>query len=263
MTAWLVRRRRALLLMPWLLLVGLMLAGGYYTYYVAAWHGWLQLVGLGLMLLCLFGTWASPPAAGRDHAEGGCGHERAQTHSWPSLVAQWVPLFVFLAMGPTTLSLTGAGLGAAGAQARLKAAPAGAGQIALAPPRYEDGYRVLTLLELHQLYVEKGELPEKVAVLGRGYVLTEAERGNLAPDQRANRVEAFLYRFVISCCTADARPVSVVIHGPGGGGLRTDAWYEARGKLRVLPGPSRSLAVELDDLREVPAPDPPYLVAVF
>ncbi|MFZ5587848.1 MAG: hypothetical protein ACOZHQ_18170 [Thermodesulfobacteriota bacterium] len=263
MTAWLLRRRRALLLLPWLLLVGLMLAGGYYTYYVAAWHGWLQLIGLGLLLLCLFGTWAAPPAAGHARGEESCGHAHGETLAWPALVVQWAPLFVFLAMGPTTLSLTGAGLGAAGAQARLKAAPPGANQPAPAPPRFEDGYRVLNLLELHQLYVEKGELPEKVAVVGRGYVLTEAERSRLAPDQRENRVEAFLYRFVISCCTADARPVSVVIQGRGGGGLRTDNWYQARGRLLVLPGPSRSLAIELDELREAPAPDPPYIVAAF
>ncbi|MFH1059801.1 MAG: hypothetical protein V1797_14135 [Pseudomonadota bacterium] len=267
MTAWLIRRRRALLLLPWLLLVSLMLIGNFYTYYVAAWHGWLQLTGLGLMLICLLATWAAPAGHpghdhGHDHGDACCGHQHAQTPAWPSLVVQWVPLFIFLAMGPTTLSLGGAGLGAAGVQARLKSAPPGADLPAPAP-KFVDGYRVLTLLQVHQLYVENGELPEKVAVVGRGYVLTPAEQAKLAPDQRANKVEAFLYRFVISCCTADARPVSLVIQGPGGGELRTDLWYEARGRLKLLPGPSKSLAVELDELRAVPPPDPAYIVAVF
>lgn len=267
MTAWLIRRRRALLLLPWLLLVSMMLIGNFYTYYVAAWHGWLQLIGLGLMLICLLATWASTSGRaghGHDHGHGDacCGHEHAETIGWPALVVQWVPLFIFLAMGPTTLSLSGAGLSAVGAQARLLSAAPNADRPAPAP-KFVDGYRVLNLMQVHQLYVETGELPEKVAVVGRGYVLTPTEQAKLAPDQRANQVEAFLYRFVISCCTADARPVSLVIQGPGGGELRTDRWYEARGRLKLLPGPSKSLAVELDQLREVDPPDPPYIVAVF
>jgi hypothetical protein len=45
--------------------------------------------------------------------------------------------------------------------------------------------------------------------------------------------------------------------------VRTDSWYQARGRPVVLPGPSRSLAIELDELKEIPAPDPPYIVVAF
>jgi|GEM_PF-6815796 len=270
MRAFIARHTRAWLLAPWIILVGVMLAGGYYTFYVAAWHAWLQLIGLGLLVFCLLATWgrrgAPAPACG-------CGHDHGPEPgsktgpSWPLLAVQWAPLFVFLAMGPTTLSLTSTGLGGQAAQSQASAPHAPVNPLATplddAPPRFEDGYQVLNILELHKIYVEKGVLPDKVQVLGRGYVLTPAEQANLAEDQRANQVGAFLYRFVISCCTADARPASVVLRGSGQGQVRTDSWYQARGRPVVLPGPSRSLAIELDELKEIPAPDPPYIVVAF
>ena len=268
MKALLMRHGRALLLTPWILLVGVMLAGSYYTFYVAAWHAWLQLAGLGLLLLCLLATWGRggdpAPACGHDH---GPDPAAKPGPSWPLLAVQWAPLFVFLAMGPTSLSLTSTGLGGQGAQAQASAPHAPVNPLATplddAPPRLVDGYRELTILELHKIYLETGGLPEKVQVVGRGYVLTPTELANLPQDQRANQVGAFLYRFVISCCTADARPASVVLRGRGEGLVATDNWYQARGRPLVLPGPSRSLAIELDELKEVPAPDPPYIVVAF
>lgn len=266
MRALIARHGRALLLAPWIILVGVMLAGGYYTYYVAAWHGWLQVAGLGLLVLCLLGAWGR---GGGPAPACGCGHDHGpETRpgpSWPLLAVQWAPLFVFLAMGPTSLSLTSTGLGGQEAQTQANAPHTPVNPLTTpldeAPPRFVDGYRELTLLELHKLYLDTGQLPDKVQVVGRGYVLSPSELANLAEDQRANKVGAFLYRFVISCCTADARPASVVLRGPGEGQVRTDSWYQARGHPVVLPGPSRSLAIELDELKEIPAPDPPYIVA--
>ena len=271
MSAFLARHRRALLLAPWIILVGVMLGGRYYTYYVAAWHGYLQAAGLGLMLLVFLASWADRRATA-PAPSCACRHsdEPERPPSLLNLAVQWVPLLIFLAVGPTSLNLDASGLAAAGVRNGQRAAPPAqngpAGQAALAgeePPRWVEGYLAMTLLDLHRAYVKDGRLPEKVLLVGRAYQVGDQERANLPEDVRANGVKSFIYRFVISCCTADARPVSVVLRGGAAQQVQSGDWYEVRGHPLVLPGPSRSLALEVESFHKVEAPRSPYLSAVF
>jgi uncharacterized repeat protein (TIGR03943 family) len=70
-----------------------------------------------------------------------------------------------------------------------------------------------------------------------------------------------LARMVISCCAADAFPVTVRLAGAAAGGFKSDAWIEVTGK--VVPGtatPANSYTPDftLATIRPVPTPADPY-----
>jgi uncharacterized membrane protein YcgQ (UPF0703/DUF1980 family) len=66
---------------------------------------------------------------------------------------------------------------------------------------------------------------------------------------------------VISCCAADAYPVTVRLTGGAADRFNTDAWIEVTGK--VVPGTatkanSYTPDFTLDNIRPVPTPKDPY-----
>jgi uncharacterized repeat protein (TIGR03943 family) len=70
-----------------------------------------------------------------------------------------------------------------------------------------------------------------------------------------------LARMVISCCAADAYPVTVRLLGAGAERFATDSWVEVKGQ--VLPGTATQHNSYTPDLvlataRQVPAPQDPY-----
>jgi uncharacterized repeat protein (TIGR03943 family) len=70
-----------------------------------------------------------------------------------------------------------------------------------------------------------------------------------------------LARMVISCCAADAYPVTVRLIGGSAGNFKNDAWVEVTGQ--VLPGTATSANSNTPDLtvgsiHAVPTPKDPY-----
>lgn len=75
------------------------------------------------------------------------------------------------------------------------------------------------------------------------------------------RQGTLLARMVISCCAADAFPVTVRLAGAAAGGFKSDAWIEVTGK--VVPGTATAANSYTPDLtlttiRPVPTPADPY-----
>ena len=69
-----------------------------------------------------------------------------------------------------------------------------------------------------------------------------------------------LYRFVITCCAADAQPVAVMLTGGMATNWTNDAWVRATGRFTLRPEESRPVPVlELDGLEAQKKPRNPYL----
>ncbi len=66
-------------------------------------------------------------------------------------------------------------------------------------------------------------------------------------------------RFTLSCCIADARPVSLIVHANGVDPYLEGTWWELKGQMNVLEldGEERSV-VELIEAKPIPTPDDPY-----
>jgi uncharacterized repeat protein (TIGR03943 family) len=66
-------------------------------------------------------------------------------------------------------------------------------------------------------------------------------------------------RFTLSCCIADARPVSLIVHANGVDPYMEGTWWELKGKMNVLEldGEERSV-VELTEASPISTPDDPY-----
>ena len=69
-----------------------------------------------------------------------------------------------------------------------------------------------------------------------------------------------LYRFVISCCAADAQPAAVMLTGEMATNWTDDAWVRATGRFTLRPDQPRPVPIlELGALDPVQKPRNPYL----
>lgn len=69
-----------------------------------------------------------------------------------------------------------------------------------------------------------------------------------------------LYRFVISCCAADAQPVAVMLTGEMATNWTDDAWVRATGRFTLRPDQPRPVPIlELGALAPLEKPRNPYL----
>ena len=69
-----------------------------------------------------------------------------------------------------------------------------------------------------------------------------------------------LYRFVISCCAADAQPVAVMLTGDIATNWTNDAWVRATGRFTLRPDVPRPVPIlELGALAPMDKPRNPYL----
>lgn len=76
-----------------------------------------------------------------------------------------------------------------------------------------------------------------------------------------NKGAVLLARMKITCCAADAYPLTVRLDGPAAGRYADDTWLEATG--RIVPGTATAANrytadLVVDALRPVPAPQDPY-----
>jgi uncharacterized repeat protein (TIGR03943 family) len=69
-----------------------------------------------------------------------------------------------------------------------------------------------------------------------------------------------LYRFVISCCAADAQPAAVMLTGEMATNWTNDAWVRATGRFTLRPDQPRPVPIlELGALDPMQKPRNPYL----
>lgn len=69
-----------------------------------------------------------------------------------------------------------------------------------------------------------------------------------------------LYRFVISCCAADAQPAAVMLTGEMASNWTDDAWVRATGRFTLRPDEPRPVPIlELGALAPMKKPRNPYL----
>ena len=69
-----------------------------------------------------------------------------------------------------------------------------------------------------------------------------------------------LYRFVVSCCAADAQPVAVMLVGDMSTNWPADAWVRGTGRFTLRPGQPRPVPIlEMGAVDSIPKPRNPYL----
>ncbi|CAN5685082.1 hypothetical protein BH18ACT17_BH18ACT17_02260 [soil metagenome] len=78
-----------------------------------------------------------------------------------------------------------------------------------------------------------------------------AERWDSTPSD-----ELVLTRFVVTCCVADATPISIRVVNVPPGSVQQDSWIEVRGQVYPV---GRDLIVVADSIEPAPTPDLPYI----
>ena len=266
MKEWLRYHGRALLLLPWIGLILGMLVSGAYKNYVADWHLYLQVLALALLVFTFIGELIGQSLARvAQHAHGpGCGHVHQPPPAPPSktlILAHLVPLVVFLAVGPPTLGLQPkAGDRLAAINGKEAAPPKNTGSQRFTP----DGYLITDILKMIRGATKHGNLPSKVALVGQLYAMPPDRMDNIPPKLREKGVKSFLYRFLMVCCAADARPISVALINPSALQAEKKTWFEMKGRPVIIKDNKKKyVAFEVHSVKQVPRPKKPYLFLTF
>lgn len=225
--------------------------GGSLSYYIADRFAPLILAAAaGLLLLGL--VLARRPAAAAATAEHGHSHGEGR-HGWLGLLLVAAPMLLGLALPSRPLGAAAM----AGRELRLDGAGLSSSTVAferrLRSP--QAGRNILDWLYSFQTAEDKGSL-EGEAVDVIGFVYRDA--GRLGGADAA--ASFYVSRFTLSCCVADASPVSLLVRHAGAADLENDAWVRVRGRLQVETIEGRELpVVEADEVLPVAVPAQPYL----
>lgn len=260
-----------------LVLVGLGLflysrwSGGSLNFYIAdrfaplilAAAAGLVLVGLvlarrpGTLAAAAGSDQAHPHEGGPDRAQGhGHDHDHSHgqgRHGWLGLLLVAAPMILGLALPPRPLGASAM----AGRELRLDGAGLSSSTVAferrLRSP--QAGRNILDWLYSFQLAADKSSL-EGEAVDVVGFVYRDEQRLGGGSEQPG----FFVSRFTLSCCVADASPVSLLVRHADADSLASDAWVRVKGRLKVETLGGRQLpVVEAEDIQPVPVPAQPYL----
>lgn len=84
--------------------------------------------------------------------------------------------------------------------------------------------------------------------------------GRVARPEDTPEGTFILFRFLISCCAADAQPIAVLVRVPDTSLPEVDKWVEIRGRttIETIRG-IKALILEADTVKEIPAPSSPYI----
>jgi uncharacterized repeat protein (TIGR03943 family) len=94
------------------------------------------------------------------------------------------------------------------------------------------------------------------AMLGREVVTL----GQIGRDVGEPDGHIVLFRFVVTCCAADARPVGLMVDCGGAPLPEKDAWYEVEGRVEKTTLAGRAaLVIRNATLTKAKRPEPPYL----
>jgi len=237
--AWLTERLPAIVYVVWAFFYLLMLSGGNYEAFLQSRFWVLMALGAGITILYVASCLARKPFSGRGHRFGEAG-------AWVRASLLILPmLFVWNAWGDglgtyalskrfirlTTMAMTDKEK-QTDAVAPDNASPAEAS--------------VLTLVRDPKQYVGKR-------------VYTE---GIVYRDEKVPKDHFVLFRFVITCCAADAQPVGILVHAENVEKLKNDTWVHAEGRfvLREFDGTlTACIEAESVDTIRVPAGKDQYL----
>jgi uncharacterized repeat protein (TIGR03943 family) len=204
---------------------------------------WAFLAPAGCVLLGLAGLVFLAFAATelRDRAKRASCSSTLKT--WPQALILLCPL-AFLAFVPATPAGSYSFQNRAGMQ---RFAPGQSGQNgasrAEGPPRTG----AMTVLDLCQGFPDN--CGQRVVTEGMVHFAEGLPRGTFV-----------LFRFVITCCTADAQPVGVLVKTPKAADLKPDTWVRVEGvieKMRVEGDEVPTIAT--DRIEVIPTPARPYL----
>jgi hypothetical protein len=278
----------------WMAFLALMLVGGGYTSYIAAWQSWVLLGATALFgALVLFDALLNRAGGhhGHDHHDHDHGND---VDRWVQTVVHVMPLFLVLTLGVTSLgsqplvslhrpapmsvlshqdagpvgpapSAPATGTPApdtpeAAARVPLLDAPTpaepGAASPVLPPP---SAAVPLPLLELY--YPKKHPGVTRVETIGRVMIPSAEDLEKVPPEVDRADLKLLLYRYVMTCCAADASPVFVVLRGREVGELKVDEWVKVTGTWIPAPGLGDMAKLEVDGLEVIEQPKEPYLQA--
>jgi len=224
-------------LAAWLILLLVMILGGFQRYYLTGWNQpMLAVTCAGLALLFTAGLLEKPRGT---RAVGGLG-------VWFETLAHYLPLVLFLVAGPTLPAMN-----------RLSNFDYTGRKTSEIAPRMDGGPLSVSLLDLHAQHERiDGRLIE---VIGTGHLLSESERKNLPASAAGRDIRAILYRYVITCCAADATTVSAVLNDMDPKTIQEDQWYRVRGRSRYVAEGLNVPFISVESLEPVPQPLSPYL----
>lgn len=270
----------------WLAFLILLATGGRHNAYIVSWqHGIIiaAAIGFALLLACdlAFNRGAAHAHDGHDHHDHDHG---GAPDRWLQSAVHLLPLFFVIAVGSSGLgaqaiTIVRATVPGAGAQAQpapVKPPPAvpGVPPTTAAPPDLADapstpepappaapaapGVAVpLTLTELY--FPAKHPGVTTVETLGRILVPTEEDLKKVPADVDTSEMKLMLYRFHMTCCAADARPVFIILLGHDPKGLENEAWAKVTGRWVPAPGLGDMAKLVVEKLEIVPPPKEPYI----
>jgi hypothetical protein len=118
----------------------------------------------------------------------------------------------------------------------------------------------LPLMELY--YPKKHPGVMRVETIGRLMIPSPAELEKVPPEMDRADLKLLLYRYVMTCCAADAAPVFVVLKNiEPEGELVIDAWVKVTGTWVHPPGLGDMAKIIVDTIAVIPEPKEPYLMA--
>lgn len=282
----------------WMAFLAAMLVGGGYASYIAAWQQWVLIAATalfgGLVLIDALINRA-PDHHGHDHHDHDHGNA---TDQWVQTLVHLLPLFLFLTLGVTTLGsqqivdfkkpapmsvLTSRHAAddkpIAAVTPTPSPAPASSSDTSTPPPVFLDGPTPaeplaapgtakdpaipaavpLPLMELY--YPKKHPGVTRVEIIGRLMIPTQEEIDKVPPEVDRADLKLLLYRYVMTCCAADAAPVFVVLRGRDVGDLKVDDWVKITGTWIPAPGLGDMAKIDVDSLTLIEQPAEPFLQA--
>lgn len=230
---------RVTVIAAWCLTMLWLLTTGNFQKFIAPSLWWLLLLGVICLLAFLIGIMISGGGESHHHGEA--------DNAWVRASVVLMPL-AFVAIATPQGSLGGFAL-------EKRSLDLIDGPVEVAPvaptesdtPRDPGAARELTLTDL--LY----NLEEE-----QGFRVTT--EGMIFHSKRLGEGQCMLFRFVMTCCAADAMPVSVILVHPEVNGLAGDAWVRVSGTaiLTDVRGVKRAV-VKADALEVIPEPKRPFL----
>jgi uncharacterized membrane protein YcgQ (UPF0703/DUF1980 family) len=268
----------------WMAFLSCMLMNGTYKTYIIGWQGWVLISATAIFAILVLFNALFPTAHDHEHHDHDHG---APLDRWLHTVVHMLPLFLFLVMGTTSLSsqqirhLTHPAPRSAlradqfTPEITAPSLPTTAQPSALPPsldeptppdptlPVVKNENEIvapvipLPLIELY--YPKKHQTVERVETIGRLMIPTADELASTPADFDRADLTALLYRYVMTCCAADASPTFVVLRNYTPPPELKDAWVKVRGSWIRPPNLGDMAKIVVESVEAVPEPKEPYL----
>jgi putative membrane protein len=261
---------RVTVVAAWGLALLWLLSTRHYTKFITPDLWWLLLMGAGCAFVFLLGLLAG----GRGHSH----HHGAAGSHWVRALVVLLPL-AFIAVGVPQGSLGSDALRTRALDAFVSEAdapdtdeepaadgPPGPLALARTPPRVTD------LAEPNAIASEAGDQraelgpPRAMTLVDLMYELDGIDRvavtteGMIFHSRRLADDQAMLFRFLMTCCAADAQPMTLILEHPDARGFDEDTWLRVTGvaEIRKIRGARRAILIA-DTLEQIAEPAEPYL----